>query len=197
MSCLFVNKVHDNYNKVYLQRHKKCYNLETTFQKKVKSSQRVKFISSYYLATFQIPVAATLTFTKRVTGSIKTRHSKIKIIKWKFISITHLIIYHYQKTNKRYWGSFRVLMLLIGSSLIGVSLFLSDSLFFRVLSNRFYSWVISVLHYVFKKKFTLKANHWTSAEYQQKLYSTKHDTSGIFLLVTFLEEQKRKREDDT
>ena len=34
--CLFVNKVYDNRSKVtYLQKNKKCCNLETTFQKKV------------------------------------------------------------------------------------------------------------------------------------------------------------------
>ena len=37
---LICKKVYDNYNKVsYLQRNKKCYNLETTFQKEVNFSQ--------------------------------------------------------------------------------------------------------------------------------------------------------------
>ena len=40
LSCSFVNKVYDNYNKVpYLERNKKCYNLETIFQNKVNLSQ--------------------------------------------------------------------------------------------------------------------------------------------------------------
>ena len=40
LSCSFVNKVYDNCNNVsYLQRNKKCYNLETTFKKKIKFSQ--------------------------------------------------------------------------------------------------------------------------------------------------------------
>ena len=35
MSCSFVNKVSNNYKKAsYLQKNKKYYNLETTFQKK-------------------------------------------------------------------------------------------------------------------------------------------------------------------
>ena len=56
-----VNKVYNSYNKVsYLQRNKKCYSLETIFQKKVNFSKQVRFIRSYYLTTFQIPVAATL-----------------------------------------------------------------------------------------------------------------------------------------
>ena len=48
-----LNKVYGNYNKLYyLQRNKKCYDLETTFQKKVNFSQ-VKFKGSYYLTIFQ------------------------------------------------------------------------------------------------------------------------------------------------
>ena len=54
--------------------------------------------------------------------------------------------------------------------------------------------------------FVIKANHLAyieprcygiriSADCQQKLLFTKHDTSGRFLLVTFLE--KQKREDST
>ena len=40
LSRSFVDKVYSIYNKVsYLQRNKKCYNLETTFQKKVNFSQ--------------------------------------------------------------------------------------------------------------------------------------------------------------
>ena len=40
LSCSLVNKVYGNDSKVsYLQRNIKCYNLETTFQKKVKFSQ--------------------------------------------------------------------------------------------------------------------------------------------------------------
>ena len=36
MLLLFVNKVYDNYSN--LQKNKNCYNLETTFQKKVNFS---------------------------------------------------------------------------------------------------------------------------------------------------------------
>ena len=39
---LFVNNVYDNYNNVsYPQKNKKCYNLETTFQKNVNFSQKL------------------------------------------------------------------------------------------------------------------------------------------------------------
>ena len=56
----FVNKVYDNRNKVYyLQKNRKCYNLETTFQKKVNLSQYSK-LRSYQLTTFQTPVTAVL-----------------------------------------------------------------------------------------------------------------------------------------
>ena len=40
LSGSFTNKVYDNYNKVsYLKSNKKCYNLETIFQKKVNFSK--------------------------------------------------------------------------------------------------------------------------------------------------------------
>ena len=56
-----VNKAYNNYDKVlHLQKNKKCYNLETTFQKKVKFPQKVRFIGSYYETIFQIPVPAAL-----------------------------------------------------------------------------------------------------------------------------------------
>ena len=86
-------------------------------------------------------------------------------------------------------------------SLLGSSLVLSDRLFFRVLSNRFFSWspVLffwhaalffskcattlfiksrrSVLHYVCKKKIKLKANHLKyKVERESNLFSTKHYT---------------------
>ena len=61
LSCSFTNKVCDNYNKVsHFQRNKKCYNLETTFQKNVNFSQYIRFIRSYYLTIFQTSVAVTL-----------------------------------------------------------------------------------------------------------------------------------------
>ena len=61
LSSSFINKVYDNYDKVsYLQRNKRCCNLETTVEKKINFSHLVRFIRSYYLTTFQIPVAATL-----------------------------------------------------------------------------------------------------------------------------------------
>ena len=70
MSCSFVSKVYDNYDKVsYFQRNKKCYNLETTFQKKVNLSQSVRFIRSYFLIIFQILVPTALICIKIHLGS--------------------------------------------------------------------------------------------------------------------------------
>ena len=60
----------------YLQRNKKCYNLETTFQKKVSFSQYVKFIRGYYLTTFQIPVAATLILMGMIKHLQSSQNSK-------------------------------------------------------------------------------------------------------------------------
>ena len=40
LPCSYVNKVYNNCNKVsYIQKNKKSYNLETTFQKKLNVSQ--------------------------------------------------------------------------------------------------------------------------------------------------------------
>ena len=57
LSC----QVYDNYNKVsYLQRNKKCCNLETQSQKKATFFQETGFSRSYYLTSFQIPFFANL-----------------------------------------------------------------------------------------------------------------------------------------
>ena len=57
--CSFVRQVY-NSSGILPPKELKCYNLETTFQKKVIFSQYVRFIRSYYLINFQIPVATTL-----------------------------------------------------------------------------------------------------------------------------------------
>ena len=50
MSCLFVNKVYGNCNKIpYVQKNKKWCNLELTFQKKMNISQQVRFIKRHQL----------------------------------------------------------------------------------------------------------------------------------------------------
>ena len=61
---LFVNNVYDNYNNVsYPQKNKKCYNLETTFQKNVNFSQKLIYqkllldnFPSPYLCYFNLTV---------------------------------------------------------------------------------------------------------------------------------------------
>ena len=53
----------------------KCYNLETTFQKKINFSLLIRFIGSFYLRTFQIPVPAALIVTiwllRRTSNKVK------------------------------------------------------------------------------------------------------------------------------
>ena len=115
---------------------------------------------------------------------MKTRLSKTKIFIWKFIPITHSIIYHYQKYKKSsllpwiYWGSFLigfVLGFIVIRSSLGFSgirfspqwycplWVLSYKLFFRVLSNRFFSWVISALfpacRYFWRKTFVIETQN--------------------------------------
>ena len=61
---LFVNNVYDNYNNVsYPQKNKKCFNLETTFQKNVNFSQKLIYqkllldnFPSPYLCYFNLTV---------------------------------------------------------------------------------------------------------------------------------------------
>ena len=64
---------------------------------------------------------------------MKTRPSKTQILIWKFIPITHSIIYHYQKAKKsflwrkscwRSWSSWRssLIALSLGSTVIGPSI---------------------------------------------------------------------------
>ena len=86
-------------------------------------------------------------FNLYVTGSMKTRPNKTKRFIWMFIPITYSIIYHYLKEKNRFlrrksnWGFWSTWGPSFGFSVIG---FLTDR-FSRVLSNRFFTWVISAL----------------------------------------------------
>ena len=81
LSCSFVIKVYGIYNKaLYLRKTLTCYNLETTFQKKVNFSQYARFIRSYYLTTFQMPVPAALSFLNE-GSTLNSRPIKFLICK--------------------------------------------------------------------------------------------------------------------